>query len=161
MLEGGIASVELVPEVPSLAEGLAYRVRERGTHFGGLQTSHCSCWKSWQNWEASSRHLKKVVDEIAERVEGGGVVRVGWVKTHTGIPGNEAAEGVPLDEKSPGGGIKQWTKQRERERNRAGVEAQWTRPNALDVELARETPDKKKWVRMEDRITKPPQSSSR
>ena len=33
-----------------------------------------------------SQHLKKVVDEI-KRVEGGGVVRLGWVKAHMGISG--------------------------------------------------------------------------
>ena len=42
--------------------------------------------------EGTSRHLKKVVDEIAERIEGGGEVRLGWVKAHMGILGNEASD---------------------------------------------------------------------
>ena len=46
--------------------------------------------------------------------------RGGWVKTHMGIPGNEASQasgGVPLDDHEKwmsGRGIRQWARQRKR-----------------------------------------------
>ena len=65
--------------------------------------------------KARFHHLKKVVDEIAARGEG--MVKLGWVKSHIGILGNEAAdvmakkaaEEVPLDDHEQwisGGGIR-------------------------------------------------------
>ena len=60
---------------------------------------------------------------IAEIKKGGGEVKIGWVKAHMGILGNEAtdvlakqaAEGVPPDDHDKwmsGGGIRQWAKRR-------------------------------------------------
>ena len=55
----------------------------------------------------------------------GGEVKIGWMKAHMDILGNEAAdvlaenaaEGVPLDDHEKwmsGGGIRQWAKQQKR-----------------------------------------------
>ena len=60
------------------------------------------------------------MNEIGEK---GGAVKLGWVKAHMGILGNEAAdvmvkkaaEVVPLGDNEKwmfGGGIRQWTRQR-------------------------------------------------
>ena len=46
--------------------------------------------KAGRTGKARSSHLKKVVDEIGER--GPGMVKLGWVKAHMGILGNEAAD---------------------------------------------------------------------
>ena len=97
LLEGGMASVELVPwdgEVPGMAEGLA-GIPENVRGVLILADSKAAIAVVGRMGKASSRHLKKVVHEIAERVEGGGVegggvVKVGWVKAHTG---NKAAPG--------------------------------------------------------------------
>ena len=58
-----------------------------------------------------------------EITDQGGEIKLGWVKAHMGIFGNDAAdacakqaaEGVPLDDHEKwmsGGGIRQWVKQR-------------------------------------------------
>ena len=55
--------------------------------------------------KARSRHLREVVNTIAEVKKGGGEVKLGWVKAQMDILGNEAtdvlvknaAEGVPPD----------------------------------------------------------------
>ena len=65
----------------------------------------------------------QVVDEIGAR---GAMVKLGWVKAHMGILGNEvadvlakqAAEGVSPDDHEKwmsGGGIRQWTERRKKE----------------------------------------------
>ena len=41
--------------------------------------------------KARSRHLQRTVNAIAEVKEGGGEIKIGWVKAHIGILGNEAA----------------------------------------------------------------------
>ena len=56
--------------------------------------------------KARSGHLQEVVNRVAEIKERGGEVRGGWVRSHIGTLGNEAAdvcakqaaEGVPLDD---------------------------------------------------------------
>ena len=60
--------------------------------------------KAGRTGKARSTHLKEVVDEIEAR--GPGMVKLGWVKAHMVILGNEAAnvlaknaaEGVPPDD---------------------------------------------------------------
>ena len=62
--------------------------------------------KAGKTAKARSRHLQEVVNTVAEIKEGGGEVKLGWVKAHMGILGNEAAdvlaknaaEGVPPDD---------------------------------------------------------------
>ena len=55
-----------------------------------LADSKAAVRKAGKMGKARSHHLKKVVDEIAAR--GGGIVKLGWVKPHIGIRGNEAAD---------------------------------------------------------------------
>ena len=84
---------------------------------------------------AGSKHLREMVNTITEVKGGGGEVKLGWVKAHMGILGNEAADVVaknaaekvrPLDDQEKwgsGGGIRQWTKQRKREYLEEGEDA--------------------------------------
>ena len=52
-----------------------------------------SCRLEGSDWgitgKARSQHLQKLVNEIGEK---GGAVKLGWVKAHMGILGNEAAK---------------------------------------------------------------------
>ena len=108
-----MASVELVPwdgELPGMAEGLADIPKNvRGVLIlADSKTAIATVSKAGRTGKARSRHFKKVGrDRGAGR--GRRVVRVGWVKVTTAIPGNEAAEGVPLDDHEKwmsGGGYK-------------------------------------------------------
>ena len=91
--------------------------------------------KAGRTGKARSRHLQEVVNRVAEIKERRGEVRLGWVKSHIGILGDEAAdvcakqaaEGVPLDDygkgMSGGGGIRQWAKRTKKESVEGGEEA--------------------------------------
>ena len=50
--------------------------------------------KAGRTGKARSRHLQRVVNTIAEVREGEGEVKLGWVKAHIGVLGNEAADVV-------------------------------------------------------------------
>ena len=90
--------------------------------------------KAGRTGKARSRHLQEVVNGIVKIKKRGGEVRLGWVKSHIGILGNEAAdvcakqaaEGVPLDDHEKwmsGGGMRQWEKWRKKESVQGGEEA--------------------------------------
>ena len=100
-------------DVAGMAEGLASTQREKEILIlADSKAAIAAVRKAGRTGKARSSHLKTVVDEIG--VRGPGMVKLGWVKAHMGILGNEAvdvlaknaAEGVPLDdhEKSSGSG---------------------------------------------------------
>ena len=78
--------------------------------------------KAGRTVEARSRHLQKIVNEVAEIREEGGEVKIGWVKAHMGILGNEvtdvlaknAPKNYPRTVMKNGclGGIRQWARRR-------------------------------------------------
>ena len=133
-MECGVATVATVwdGEVAGMAEGLESLSRDGRTRvliLAGSKAAIAAVKKAGRTGTARSRHLQELVNEIGERVDvgGKGVVRLGWVKAHMGILGNEAAdvcakqtaEGVSLDDHekwmSGEGGIRQWTKWRKKE----------------------------------------------
>ncbi|KAF8418709.1 hypothetical protein EV426DRAFT_311223 [Tirmania nivea] len=89
--------------------------------------------KAGRRGKARTRDLRKAVASIKERHErlGAGAVRIGWVKAHVGIPGNERAdvlakEGAeelfPEAPQITEGGLRQeWKRLREAERKVAGT----------------------------------------
>ena len=113
---------ELDCAVGNVATGLA-RARQNEEHriliLADSKEALAAVRKAGRTGRARYRHLQKVVNTVAEIKEEGGEVKLGWVKAHMDILGNEtadvlaknAAEGVPLDyhEKwMSGGGIRQW-----------------------------------------------------
>ena len=112
-------------EMERWLEGLARSQRERKVLIlADSKAAIAAVRKAGRTGKARSSHLRKVVAEIEAR--GPGMEKVGWVKAHMGILGNQAAdvlaeraaEGVPPDDCDKwmlGGGIWQWTKQRKME----------------------------------------------
>ena len=118
-------------EVAGMAGGLA-KVRDEAKGerkvliLADSKAAIAAVRKAGRTGKARSRQLQRTINMIAEIREGGGEVRIGWVKSHIGILGNEAAdvcakkaaEGVPLDDHAKwmsGGGIREWAKGRKRE----------------------------------------------
>ena len=121
-MECGVGNVATVwdGEVAGMAGGLA-RARQskeqRIVILADSKAAIAAVRKAGRTGRARSRHLQKVVNTLAEIKEGGEEAKLGWVKAHMGIFGNEpanvlaknAAEGVPPGdhEKCISGGVLQ------------------------------------------------------
>ena len=100
-------------------------MKPRATFIFWTMFDHQDQQNAGKTGKARSKHLQRTVNMIAEVKRGGGEVKIGWVKAHMNILGNEAAdvlakhatEGVPSDDHEKwmsGAGIRQWAKQRKR-----------------------------------------------
>ena len=82
-------------EVAAMAGGLT-KVRRDGEQKVLMLTDSkaaiATVKKAGRMGRARSRHLQKVVNTVAEIKQGRGEVKIGWVKAHMGILGNEAAD---------------------------------------------------------------------
>ena len=130
VVESKIGNVATVwdSEVTDMADGLARVRREKKVLIlADSKAAIAAVRKAGRTGKARSRDLQRVVNVVVEIKEGrGGEVKLGWVKAHMGILGNEAAdvlakrasERVPVDDHEKwitGGGIRQWAKRRKQE----------------------------------------------
>ena len=96
-MECGIGNVAAVwdGKVAGMARGLAKVRREKKVLIlADSKAAIAAVRKAGRTGKAKSWRLREVVNTIAEVREEGGEVKLGWVKAHMGILGNEAAQVV-------------------------------------------------------------------